>query len=100
MNLIGPLQESSVSKITQADAEMQSQYRKYFDLIMEYDSLDGVFVNVQRVSNQLSEEPQWVPASWHNIVQRAWTQNSMGIRLCQTNHIHLTTTTWKHFASK
>ena len=75
MNLIGPLQESGVSKIIQADAEMQSQYRKYFDLVMDYDSLEGVFVKVQRLSNQLWEEPQWVPASWHNIIQRAWTQH-------------------------
>ena len=79
---------------------MQSQYRKYFDLIMEYDSLDGVFVKVQRISKQLLEEPQWVPASWHNIIQKAWTRNSMGTRLCQADHIHLKTTTRKHFASK
>lgn len=43
---------------------MISLYGQYFDTILPYTNTDGAVINIQRMTERLLQEPQWVPSTW------------------------------------
>lgn len=60
----GLVQEGNLLDVLQQTEEMESRYGQYFDQIIEYESVDQAFIEIQRTAERLLTEPQWVPAIW------------------------------------
>ena len=57
-------QEGSLKNILKETEQLLSLYGQYFDSVVVYESAEKAFVEVQRITEKLLMEPQWVPAIW------------------------------------
>ncbi|MCL4131583.1 UNVERIFIED_CONTAM: hypothetical protein GTU68_065855 [Idotea baltica] len=57
-------EEEDYKKTIEESAQMQRNYGKYFDLVIENNDLEDTYNLILEHIDRLSTEPQWVPVTW------------------------------------
>ena len=58
------MQERDFRKTLEESAEIERNYKQYFDMSIVNDNMDDTYNKLRKAIETLSTEPQWVPTSW------------------------------------